>query len=351
MAATPAHDSEPRTRLARPAVESPARTRTLPGWAVLALWVMGAGGLGLWHMRPKALHLRRVRSATCAGCRRRHHRLMAVLAVVAGLQTAGVASLVTLGVGAPVCQPPAWFPPDDAAAYVRPDRSASVRLREAVTAGPTGLALLYARAKGADVCRFAANGTLIALMSGGYARGGTMWGHTFLTRPRTGLSYSELRPLKDHEARHINQWAAFTALGGPAAFPLAYAIDEGISPGVHNHFERQAGLAEGGYPDPDGPSPATSRAVIALAAVGLVWFEHRRVRRQVRLLTSLVKHVVARSGDPPHRHTTASLPGRVRRVLVRVAPGIGRLVAEHRRLRRLGCAGCGLMPDVRVETR
>ncbi|MCY1137254.1 hypothetical protein OWR29_04525 [Actinoplanes sp. Pm04-4] len=298
------------------------------GWGELALRVTASGGLGIWHMRPKALRRRRSQHAACSGCHRRHHRLIWLFGVLAGLQLAGILGLVTLGLGAPVCPAPAWFPPADAAAYTRENNSAAVRLGQLVTAGPTGLALLYGKARGADVCRFAPNGTLVARMSSGFARGGTMYGHAFLTYPRHGLTYEELVPLKQHESRHTAQWATFTALGGPLAFPLTYAADEAIAPGVHNHFEQAAGLSDGNYPDPDGPSPATSRLLILLAAVGVVWFEHHRFRRHLRLLATFVRH---RKEETPwwHAHTEPVGPGPL---------------AEQRRLWQLGCAGCGHLP-------
>jgi hypothetical protein len=43
------------------------------------------------------------------------------------------------------------------------------------------------------------------------------------------------------------QWAVLTVIGGPLAFPVAYGIDDFFFPGSRNHFERLAGLEQGGY--------------------------------------------------------------------------------------------------------
>ena len=63
--------------------------------------------------------------------------------------------------------------------------------------------------------------------------------------PGFDISREELMTLAGHEARHRPQWALATAIGGPLAFPVAYAIDDFFFPGSRNHFERQAGLESG----------------------------------------------------------------------------------------------------------
>jgi hypothetical protein len=76
-----------------------------------------------------------------------------------------------------------------------------------------------------------------------------------------------------HEAHHRPQWAVGTVLGGPLAFPVAYAIDDFFFPGSRNHFERLAGLESGGYRHSgDGPvlGPAQIATLSVLAAVVVV---------------------------------------------------------------------------------
>ena len=181
--------------------------------------------------------------------------------MLVSLQVVGLLGLAAFGLGAPTCQPPARLTVNQAAAYTRSGASPAVFARQVLTAGQTGLALTYAKTRGANVCRFAPNGNLVARMESGFARGGTMYGHVFLTYAHDDYSYRELRSIKRHETRHTTQWAAGTLLGGPLAFPVAYSADELVAPGAYNHFERAAGLTDGGYEVPDGPlrlSPACS---------------------------------------------------------------------------------------------
>ncbi|MDQ0408749.1 hypothetical protein ABVB69_38350 [Streptomyces sp. NPDC000349] len=87
----------------------------------------------------------------------------------------------------------------------------------------------------------------------GYARAGTMYGTIYVSHPEPGASPDRILRLSEHEAHHTYQWARTTLLAGPTAFPTAYAGDELFFPGPRNHFECQAGLADGGYASaPDG---------------------------------------------------------------------------------------------------
>jgi hypothetical protein len=75
-----------------------------------------------------------------------------------------------------------------------------------------------------------------------------------------------LKTLIGHEARHRAQWAVLTVIGGPFAFPVAYAIDDFFFPGSRNHFERQAGLESGGYSH-EGTGPVLGPAQLATLGV------------------------------------------------------------------------------------
>ncbi|WP_127502961.1 hypothetical protein [Actinoplanes solisilvae] len=307
------------------------------------LRVLGTGFLGVWHMRPKALRRRAANRDRCHGCRHRHHRLMRVLAILLGFQVLGVVALAAFAVRAPLCRPPSWMSPLDAQRYVTPGGGPIVALRQFLTAGQTGLALAYAETRGADVCRFAPNGNLTARMETGFARGGTMFGHIFLTHPQAHTdSYEELLGLKRHEARHTEQWALFTVLGGPAAFPVAYSVDELFAPGAFNHFERHAGLREGNYAPPDGPSPTATRLLLVGAIVLILLFERHRVRRQAALLLLLARRFRQRAANPWWHEKTEPVPEN--RLVRRVSPTAAGVLAEHRRLRQLGCSACGDLP-------
>ncbi|CAJ1501241.1 hypothetical protein [[Mycobacterium] holstebronense] len=112
------------------------------------------------------------------------------------------------------------------------------------------------------------NGVLIVVsgnrIQGSFShRGGTMWGDLFLvnttarvTDPagrlreiietgRLGLGGPDLDTLLHHEEIHAQQWAAL----GPVRMPARYLAEEArarIFGGV-NSFEKDAGLADGGY--------------------------------------------------------------------------------------------------------
>ena len=109
-----------------------------------------------------------------------------------------------------------------------------------------------------------------------------------LLTPGFNLSREQLRTLTGHEARHRAQWAVLTVLGGPLAFPVAYAIDDFFFPGPRNHFERLAGLEAGGYAQVGtGPvlGPAQLAALGVLAAiivVALLAAWHRRASARSR---------------------------------------------------------------------
>jgi hypothetical protein len=57
-----------------------------------------------------------------------------------------------------------------------------------------------------------------------------------------------------------------TVIGGPFAFPVAYAIDDFFFPGSRNHFERQAGLESGRYRH-TGTGPVVGPAQLAVLGV------------------------------------------------------------------------------------
>ena len=70
------------------------------------------------------------------------------------------------------------------------------------------------------------------------ARGGTTWGHVFVTRrPLDTLDPATVR----HELVHVEQWRRWGAL-----FPLLYVWAERRGP-LRNRFEVAAGLRDGGY--------------------------------------------------------------------------------------------------------
>lgn len=151
--------------------------------------------------------------------------------------------------------------------------------RVVVNAPVSGAALLYGVGKGGEV-RQGDNGTTAVVLDDGVVRAGTMFGTVFLTDQRMEVDSPRTQRLAEHEARHADQWAAFSLAGGPAAFPALYALDEAFFPGAFNHFERQAGLDDGGY---DAPSDCPSIAGrLTLVSLGLVAGSTLVARRRLR---------------------------------------------------------------------
>lgn len=62
----------------------------------------------------------------------------------------------------------------------------------------------------------------------------------------------------------------FTLAGGPLAFPVSYYLDSAFFPDSLNHFERAAGLSDGGYPIPDSYRPDPIWWLVAV--IGIVFF-------------------------------------------------------------------------------
>ncbi|WBB60909.1 hypothetical protein O7599_36410 [Streptomyces sp. WMMC500] len=140
--------------------------------------------------------------------------------------------------------------------------------RTVVNAPVSGAALLFAAGEGGEMFHCAANGTTAVVLDDGFARAGTMYGTVFLTDQRAETQSPRMRRLSEHEARHSDQWALGSLLAGPAAFPALYAADELVFPGAYNHFERAAGLEDGGYdPPPDSPPVAGRLAILSVGVL------------------------------------------------------------------------------------
>lgn len=149
-------------------------------------------------------------------------------------------------------------------------------VREAATAPVSGITHGVVEARGIDLCSVG-DLTVGVLPAAGRGEGATV-GDIFLRPLQGDVSPERAEALRWHESRHADQWAVLALAGGPLALPVLYGVDELFFPGPLNHFERLAGLAAGGYAQPDdfGPSPQWGR----VAAVGsaLVFLGYRRLR-------------------------------------------------------------------------
>jgi hypothetical protein len=195
----------------------------------------------------------------------------------------------------------------------------SLVAQEAATWPETGIGLLYSKARDARVCLSSSAYYYVAVHAGNIAGTKAMtMGDIVLTPGFSHYSRAQLGALIAHEARHRAQWAVGTVVGGPFTFPVAYAIDDFFFPGPRNHFERLAGLKEGGYGGV-GTGPVLGPAQLAILVI--------------LAAAIVVTLLVAWRRRPSGRHRPASLgtgrwpappqlgPRTARVTLARAAPG------------------------------
>jgi hypothetical protein len=176
--------------------------------------------------------------------------------------------------------------------------NASLVAQKTATWPETGIGLLYTRASGGHVCWSRSADYYVAVHAANPAGARAMNMGDIVLTPGFNISREELRTLAGHEARHRAQWAVVTVIGGPFAFPVAYAIDDFFFPGSRNHFERQAGLESGRYRH-TGTGPVLGSA--QLAALGVL-----AVIIVVALLGARHRHASTRSrsgADTPGKDT------------------------------------------------
>jgi hypothetical protein len=212
----------------------------------------------------------------------RFRRVRAAL-VAAGLVIIAVGSAGRLDA---VFQPtPACSPPGGAQSARSGRVDVSLVAQEVATWPETGIGLLYSRGRDAHVCLSRSAYYYVAVHADNIAGTKAMTLGDIVLTPGFDVSSEQLRTLIGHEARHRAQWTIGTVIGGPLAFPVAYAIDDFFFPGPRNHFERLAGLTSGGYTH-SGTGPvlgpvqfATLGVLAAVIVVALLAVRRRRLRR------------------------------------------------------------------------
>jgi hypothetical protein len=160
-----------------------------------------------------------------------------------------------------------------------PSHAAMVRgpVRYAVTSPPSGAALLYVNLLGADVCTSPDDMLVADMQRGPIPRAGVAIGDVYITKRQGGHDLYSLAALSHHESVHSLQWAVASLVAGPTAFPTAYGAVELVLPGSQNPFERQAGLAAGGYDVPDAIEVLWIGVVVwGAVAAGVVLVRYRR---------------------------------------------------------------------------
>jgi hypothetical protein len=227
----------------------------------LLFWLLVAGVLGAayWWFRGRHAPVRPAPVRVVQG-------IAAGLAV--GLILVGTTWRTVTDLGdAPVCAAP---PGEEwgSTAEIAP-LTASVFAQKVATWPETGLAMLYADARGLTVCRYAAANYYVGVVTVAEAGKRTVNFGDMVVSPRFPTAPSEAAELAEHESHHRPQWAVATLLAGPAGFPVAYGIDDFFFPGARNHFERLAGLTSGGYVwEGAGPVIGVPQVVVLVLVVG-----------------------------------------------------------------------------------
>lgn len=219
--------------------------------------LFGLLGLAWWWWRHRAGYQPAAR-----------FRRLRVAFVVVGLVIIAVGSVGRAVVAAQSV--PGCTPPGGTQVATRSTPDASLLSQIVATWPETGIGLLYAWAKDAKVCLSRLADYYVAPHADNIAGTRAMTMGDIVLTPGFYISKERRSALVQHEARHRAQWAVGTAIGGPFAFPVAYAVVDFFFPGSRNFFERQAGLKEGGYRHTGtGPvlGPAQFATLSALAVI------------------------------------------------------------------------------------
>jgi hypothetical protein len=248
--------------------------------------VLAFGLIGLLAMLGPCRRLRRRRAATCGSCRRTHRVWLGVTVTVAVLTVAGAGLRFAPPEAPRACSVTtiSGVAPSDHVDRPGPLGPASV-VRSVLTAPASGLAMGVSRLNGQTMCDMRHPAMTLTFVPGALTTGGSTIGDVFITPWRPDLDRRQTEALARHEARHSDQWAVATALGGMTLLPIAYLVDQSLYPGNLNHFEQSAGLAGGGYPPVPSPAPGPRPwAVTAWALLACVCLRSR-IRVVVRFVT------------------------------------------------------------------
>jgi hypothetical protein len=158
-----------------------------------------------------------------------------------------------------------------------------LQTRQVLTAPVSGLVRHYVTDRGGGLCE---RGSMtLAFLPSAASDSAVAVGSVVLTGGQAGVrEEGKWQALARHESRHVTQWAALTLIGGPSAMPLAYSVDEAFFPESRNHFERAAGLQDGGYRRPEDFAPRPQWTKVGVMGMLLVAVGWRRFRWASRLL-------------------------------------------------------------------
>jgi hypothetical protein len=259
-----------------------------------ALLAFGLLGLLVWVWLLR--RGRRTADLACRCCRRRKGLALAATYALAGLVLAGSGMAVhqhVSGPGLPQCSlelpDSATSNPDDSLVDVR---GAWLQTRQLLTAPVTGLARHYVNDRGGGLCE--AGSMTLAFLPSAASDSTVAVGNVVLAGDQSPMREGHGKALARHESRHVTQWATLTLTGGPLAMPLLYAADEAFFPHSRNHFERAAGLTDGGYARPGSFGPQLQWAKVGVLGMLLVAVFRRRLRWTSRVLTGGAAAATAR---------------------------------------------------------
>lgn len=279
----------PRVPISRDAQDVPARRLHAAARVVAELAGLLAFGL-IGLLVAVWLGARRKQRAQrdCRGCRRRRYFALVVTFGLAALVLAGAGLAVhqhTNGPGLPTCEtePSARVqgsmerPSMDGAGGAAWSQS-----RQILTAPVSGLARGYVNDRGGGLCE--GRSMTVAFLPSAASNSGLAVGGVVLIDAASPTGAGDWEALARHESRHVNQWATLTLAGGPLAMPLLYAVDDAFFPDSRNHFERAAGLEDGGYARVDDFGPRPDWTDVAILGLLVVAVFRRRIRWASRVL-------------------------------------------------------------------
>ncbi|MGW5241864.1 hypothetical protein ACWEOW_23265 [Monashia sp. NPDC004114] len=288
----------------RPYAPDRRGARSVATGAIVLLAGLAFGLFGLVAMAPLFRQARRRRAQACGMCRRSQKVWVAVSVAVALLTLAGGAVRVAQDeVAIPKC-PVTSMSAGTSFEDVRQPAGGTLPapLHAALDAPAGGLAMAFGHWQGRTMCDIRHPSLTMSFIPASRTTAGSTIGDVFVTPPRPNLNDDQTTALARHEARHSDQWAVATALGGITLLPTAYVVDQSLYPNELNHFEQAAGLAAGGYP----PAPAQPPGPRAWALAGWLLVAGLILRRRLR---HIARTVAGRPVRPKPQLCAVHTPG------------------------------------------
>jgi hypothetical protein len=272
--------------------ESPPTVRHGPRRTVRVVCALAATlAFGLVGLLVAVWQLRRAQrrpGPACPGCRRRGRLVLAGTFALAGLVVVGSGMDLHQQLTGPRLAPcdnelPARVTPGPVHSLGAAAGRMWGQTRQALTAPISGLARHYLTDRGAGLCQ--GRSMTLAFLPSAASDSSVSVGSIVLAGDGTSPGKENWKAVASHESRHVTQWAILTLTAGPLTMPVLYAADDAFFPQSRNHFERAAGLADGGYPHPEDFGPRPNWPKVGAIAMLLLIGAGRRLRWASRVLT------------------------------------------------------------------